>query len=136
MQIIEMYTGQSVSVRSFALGVALLVAGSPVIGLVCALDCDRPPATASACHSRSTTSEASTLRGTTHVCGHRHVSEPPALLTGTTGRQHVVPSFAAAPLDSVRTSLSVPAIGAVLAMHDPPGLKARTAKSLTTVLRI
>ena len=36
--------------RFFALALALLVAAAPVVGVVCAMDCDQPPATFLPCH--------------------------------------------------------------------------------------
>lgn len=122
--------------RSFALGVALVVAVSPVISVVCVLDCDRPSATSLACHSASTTREGATVRGIPHACSHVHLADPAALVTAATSRQQVVPSVVAASLYIVRASLALPATGPVFSMHDPPGLTAGSAKSLTTVLRI
>ena len=130
-----MYTG-IVRLRSFALALALLVAATPVIGIVCAMDCGQPPATSSTCHDGSVPHAGITLRGTPHACDHDHGGAKPALLTSSSARDSAGTSVAAlAPAFVLAILPEAPASGAG-AMHGPPGLSARSTSFQTTVLRI
>ena len=130
-----MYTKEVVRLRSFALVLALLLAVGPVIGVVCELDCDQPPAKSSPCHNAAAR-EGATMRATTHACGHAHVAGPRALLTGTNSRDQLVTSIAVMSLCVMRASLPEPGKGTVVALHGPPGLNSGSTASLATVLRI
>jgi len=131
-----MYTGRTVRQWSFTLALALLVAVTPVIGVVCELDCDTPPAKSAPCHDASVPRDGSAVRGTSHGCDHDHMEGSPALLTNRSGRDSVVVSAAAPPLMLVRAFLPEPQMTALPAMHGPPGSSARSTTSLTTALRI
>lgn len=130
-----MYTG-IVRLRSFALALALLVAATPVIGIVCAMDCGQPPARSSTCHDGSVPHAGITLRGTPHACDHHHGGAKPALLTSSSARDSAGTSVAAsAPAFVLAIPVEAPA-SAAGAMHGPPGLSARSTSFQTTVLRI
>src|SRR5687767_9456082 len=92
-----MYTGRAVTVPSFALALALLLAATPVLSIICELDCGQPAALSSGCHEAKVLDDGARLRGASHACDHDHAGGIPALLTGATGRDSVGPSFAAPP---------------------------------------
>ena len=130
-----MYTGV-VRFRSFALALALLVAATPVIGIVCAMDCDQPPPTSSTCHDGSVLHAGVTLRGAPHACDHDDGGATPALLTTSSARDSagtsvaaLAPTFVLAIIPSAHSSVAG-------AMHGPPGLSTRNTSFHTTVLRI
>src|SRR3990170_812604 len=81
-----MYTGSVVRLRSFALVLALLVAATPVIGVVCAMDCEQPLATSSPCHDATDPQGGITLRAAPHACNHDHTGVIPALLSSASAR--------------------------------------------------
>jgi hypothetical protein len=130
-----MYTGRVVRLRSFALVLLLQFAATPVIGLVCEMDCDQPPA-APACHESTIPYDGSTVRGGQHPCDHDHTTGSPALLAGASARDSLgtfsavlVPAFAYASAPDARVANA--------AVHGPPGLSGRTrTSSRITVLRI
>jgi hypothetical protein len=130
-----MYTG-IVRLRSFALALALLVAATPVIGIVCAMDCGQPPARSSTCHDGSVPHAGITLRGTPHACDHDHGGAKPALLTSSSARDSAGTSVAALAHAFVLAILPEAPASAAGAMHGPPGLTARSTSFQTTVLRI
>jgi len=130
-----MYTG-IMTLRSFALALALLVAATPVIGIVCAMDCGRPPARSSTCHDGSVPDAGVTLESAPHACDHNHGGAKPALLTSFSARDSAGTSVAAlAPAFVLAILPEVPA-SAAGTMHGPPGLSARSTSFRTTVLRI
>jgi hypothetical protein len=129
------YTGP-VRLRSFALALALLVAATPVIGIVCAMDCDQPPATSLPCHDATVPHDGITLRAAPHACDHDHTGAGPALLTSASGRDSVGTSIASLAPTFVFAIVPEPHATAAGAMHGPPGLSARSWSSLITVLRI
>lgn len=129
-----MYTEGVVRLRCFALVLALLIAAGSVVGAVCELDCDQPPAKSSACHGAAAR-DGATLRGAAHACGHAHGEAPQALPTGGGSRDQLVTSAAALSVCVVRMPLPAPGSGTV-AMHGPPGLNSRTSRLIATVLRI
>src|SRR5687767_15398471 len=92
--VVALYTGKVVKIRCFALVLALLSIASPVLGLVCQMDCDQPPAAAT-CHESNGSPHGPTVRAAHHACDHDHTSGSPALLT------------AASPRDSLRTFIAV-----------------------------
>jgi metal-dependent amidase/aminoacylase/carboxypeptidase family protein len=130
-----MYTGRVVRLRSFALVLLLQFAATPVIGLVCEMDCDQPPA-APACHESTAPPDGPTVRGARHACDHDHTTSSLALLAAATARDShgtfsavSVPAFAYASAPDARV--------AIAAVHGPPGLSGRTStSSRITVLRI
>jgi hypothetical protein len=130
-----MYTGL-VALRSIALVVALLVGVTPVIGAICQLDCDRPKAqsTKPACHSTSGASDGASMRDVAHPCGHRHDGLV-AFVAGSSARE-VGMSIAPLAVTSVPNLMTALQGACVFMTHSPPGLIARTATSLNTVLRI
>lgn len=131
-----MYTGGDVRLRSFALVLALLLAATPLLGVVCEMDCDQPQATSPACHTANVPDDAITLRNGPHSCDHDHTSGSPALLASASGRDSVGASVAV-PLPTL-AHVSVPAARMVLAaaLHGPPGLSGGMKASYLTVLRI
>jgi len=127
-----MYTDVVVKVRLFAFAQALLFAATPVLGVVCQMDCDQQ--SAPACHHSMSSSGGSMVRGT-HVCDHDHGGSSPALQTGTLARD----SFGAV------VGISVPMVGHAVpadgrptfaSTHGPPRPHSLSTSSLTTVLRI
>ena len=129
-----MYTGV-VRLRSFALALALLVAATPVIGIVCAMDCDQTPATLLPCHDATVSQNGNTLRAAPHACDHDHTGASPALLASASGRDSV--ATLVAPLAMFVFAILPEAHAAAAgAMHGPPGLSARSTSLHITVLRI
>jgi hypothetical protein len=129
-----MYTGGVVRLRSFALALLLQLAATPVIGLVCEMDCDQPPA-ALDCHESTDPPDGPTVRGAQHPCDHDHTTGSPALLAGGSARDVIgtfiavsIPGFASASVPDARV--------AVAAIHGPPGLSGRSTARHITVLRI
>jgi len=131
-----MYTGSVVIVRCSALMLALLFAATPMLGIVCEMDCDRPAAPSSACHEAAAPQDGASLRGAPHACDSDHAGSRPARLTSTNGRDSVGPAFdAGRPAVAhgyFRETWTAPAA----LMHDPPGLTARSTSSHLIVLRI
>jgi hypothetical protein len=129
-----MYT-RTVRLRSFAFVLALLLTATPLLGVVCEMDCDQPPATSSECHKSTASPGGPTVGGTQHRCDHDHTTGSPALLASTNARDSVgsviaiqVPTLAHVSVTDAR----VP----ILAMHGPPGLSGRNTFFRITVLRI
>jgi hypothetical protein len=131
-----MYTGGVVRLRSFALALALLVAATPVIGVVCVVDCDRSLATWPPCHDATVSHDGITLRAAPHACDHDHTGKSPALLTGANTRDSVGISVAASAPTLVHAILPEAHAATACALHGPPGLATRSTSSLITVLRI
>lgn len=130
-----MYTG-AVRLRSFALALALLVAATPVIGIVCAMDCDQPLATSVPCHDATVPHDGIRLSAAPHACDHDHAGGTPALLTSASARESVGTSVAALAPAVVFALLPEADAAAAGAMHGPPALSARSTPFLITVLRI
>jgi hypothetical protein len=131
---VHMYTGAVVRFRSFASVLALLVTAMPVLGVVCEMDCNQPPATA-ACHTSAASSDGPTVRRAPHGCDHDHTTGTPALLTGASARDSVG-NVIAVPVATLTHASVTNARVALLAMHGPPGLAGRSTSSPITVLRI
>jgi hypothetical protein len=131
-----MYTGAVVRLRSFGLVLSLLVAATPVMGVVCAMDCDRPPATSLPCHGPTVPREGILLHAAPHACDHDHTGGSPALLTNASARgSEGISVVSAAP--TLALAFLPEAHGASAdAVHGPPGLGARRASFHVTVLRI
>jgi hypothetical protein len=129
----HIYTGKVVTLRSVALGLALLLAAAPVFGVVCEMGC--APTAPSACHMVNVLDRGITLRGALHACVHNHTAGSPALLASASGRDPVGASVAV-PLPA-RPYVSIAEDGGTgTAIHGPPGLNERTPSSGITVLRI
>jgi hypothetical protein len=130
-----MYTGEVVRLRSFAFMLALLLTATPVLGVVCVMDCDQPPAT-SDCHKASGSSDAPKVSGDEHGCDHAHTMDGPALVASTSARDSVG-TFAALTLVLADVSLSG-ARTAIPALHGPPRLSNRSTPTSfpITILRI
>jgi len=115
---------------------ALLFASTPVLEIVCEMDCDRPAAPSSACHNASVPQDGATLRGAAHACDSDHAGSRLARLTSANGRDPVGPAFDAA-RPAVAHGYSPDTETAPTAvMHDPPGLTGRSTSSHLIVLRI
>lgn len=128
-----MYTGTVV--RSVTFMLALLLAATPVLGAVCAMDCDPPPAT-HACHKAADAGDAPTVRGAPHRCDHDHSTGSPALVPST-GARDSGGILLGLPLATLAHASLIDARVAIAALHGPPGLSGRnTTPSLITVLRI
>ena len=130
-----MYT-LSVRLRLFAFTFALLFAVTPVLGVICQLDCGAAQAAAptATCHETAGPDKgATTVRGT-HGCTHDYMGDGLALLTSASARD-----ISVAPI-AILSVLVPPLLGAAqaqrIAMHGPPGFDARLQTSLITVLRI
>jgi hypothetical protein len=131
-----MYTGKAVRFRSFALVLALLLVATPVLGVVCEVECDQPPAASPPCHDATVPQDGTMLRGTAHACDHDHRDGSPALLTGALGRDAVGAAFEIVLPASVHTFFFVTRLATAAAMYGPPNLSGRSTSSHITVLRI
>ena len=129
-----MYTGVVVKVRGYAFVLAVVLTATPVLGMVCQMDCDQPPA-ASACHKSAASPEGPTLRGARHACDHDHTSGKPALLTSSNVRDSAV-TFVALRVAIPGHTSSPDARLAATSIHGPPGLSGRSTPSRIPVLRI
>lgn len=129
-----MYTGAVVRLRSFALVLVLCCVATPLMSVVCEMDCDRPPAT-STCHTSTDSPDGPIVRGAQHGCDHDHASASPALLTSASPRDSIG-TFAAVPVPAF-AGASIPDAGmATAAMHGLPGPSGRSTSSQITILRI
>ena len=114
---------------------ALLLTAMPVLGLVCEMDCDQQPTTSSECHESAASPGGPTVRGAQHGCDHDHTTGSPALLASAGARDSVA-HFVATQLPTLAHVSAPDARVAILAMHRPPGVSARSTSSTITVLRI
>jgi hypothetical protein len=130
-----MYTGTVVTARSFAFVLALSLTATPVLGVMCEMDCDQPPATSAECHESTASPGAPTVRGAHHGCDHAHMTGSPALLASASGRDSII-NFVAIPVPTLAHASVTDARVAILAIHGPPGLSGRSTSSHNTVLRI
>ena len=129
-----MYTRKVVRLRSFAFVLALLLTAMPVLGVVCEMDCDQPPAT-SDCHRSGDSSDASTIAGGRHGCDHDHTIASPALLASSNARDSVG-SFVPLSLATLAHTAVIHAHVAIPAMHGSPALSGRGTSFRFTILRI
>jgi len=122
-----------VKFRCYAFVVALLLTATPVLGMVCRMDCDQPAAT-SACHKSAASPEGSAIRDAGHPCGHDHASGKPAVITSSIARDSAVTivALASTSLGQSSSDTRLPAAS----MHGPPGPGGRSTASRITVLRI
>jgi hypothetical protein len=124
-----------VSFRAPAAVLVLLLAGSPVLGIVCAVVCDQPPLTStmkSACHESTASPDGSAVSGNQAACDHNQAGTAPALAAKSTAHgseSTSLPAFRSIPADDACRANSV-------ARHGPPGLSARRMSLHITVLRI
>jgi Universal stress protein family len=129
-----MYTERVVTLRSFAFVLALLLTATPVVGVVCEMDCDQVPATPP-CHESARFPGGPAVRGAQHACNHDHSTDSPALLAGA-GARDSVRAFVVLPLTTLAHALAPDGRVAILAMHGPPGFGSRNTPSAITILRI
>jgi hypothetical protein len=132
-----MYTERVVRLRSFALMLALLVAATPVVGILCAMDCEPPVAAAPSCHEASATGpqDAVTLRAVLHACDHDHTGGSPSVTVAgerDSAGFSVVAQASAAAVAIFDEAYAATTVG----LHGPPGLTTRRSLARSTVLRI
>jgi hypothetical protein len=125
-----MYTGV-VRLRCFAFVLALLPAATPVLGIVCQMDCQ--PAATSACH-KAGPHEGPTANAA-HRCEHDHTAGDSAVLTTASARPSAGPFVGITVATLAHTSLADTRM-ALFSMHGPPGPISGSSPSHTTVLRI
>jgi hypothetical protein len=128
------YTGKTVRIRWFASLLALLLAAAPLLGVVCQMDCDEPPA-APACHDSMATPDGSIVRAAQHTCDHDHATVDPALLSQT-GAREWIGTVVAVSIPALTHGFLPGARLAVASMQGPPGAIAPDTSSSITVLRI
>jgi hypothetical protein len=130
-----MYTGRAVRVRLSALVLALMIAASPAIALVCAMDCGHPPAASEPCHAAHSSQQDAALHAGPHACNHDHTSLNPPLLTSAKNRDSAGPSVLSAHPPAVQALAHQTRGSEDAAMHGPPG-PIRTTTNRRVVLRI
>lgn len=131
-----MYTGPVVRVRLLAFIVTLVVAASPVLGLVCQMDCDQHQAMG-ACHESATSSDRTSLQSADHPCDHDHATGSLGVVTSVTSSRDAVMLGHSSPLVSNPSPSLSPEIHRALSdMHGPPDVTGRSVSSRTTILRI
>jgi hypothetical protein len=130
----HMYT-RTVKLRSFTFVLALLLTTTPLLGVVCQMGCDPPPATSSECHKSAASPAGPTVRGAQHSCDHDHTSGRLALLASTNERESIG-RVIAIPGPTLAHASVTDARVAILSMHGSPGLSGRTSSFRITVLRI
>ena len=130
------YTGKVVTIRSGAFMLALLVAVSPLIGVVCALDCDRPSAASPPCHVAAVSDDGVTWQISPHACGHEHMNASPGLLSSAGARNMAVSSVAASSLALVFVNRPAVEVIAASVLHGPPGVTSRSRSLPITILRV
>jgi hypothetical protein len=123
-----------VTLRLVASLLALVLAATPVLGVVCRMDCDQVRATP-ICHESASSLDGPTVRGAQHACNHDHSTGRPALLSSA-GARDFVGTFVTLPLTTLAHASVPDARVAILAMHGPPELSGRSTSSHTIVLRI
>ncbi len=131
-----MYTDNVVRVRLLALIVTVVVVVSPMLGVLCQIDCNRLQAIP-ACHQSTTSSGTTNLRSAQHVCDHNHANDSLGVVTGPdSGRDTLALSQFSVALSTlswggVREIHGVPA-----GMHGPPGIIGRRVSSSIPILRV
>ena len=114
--------------------VALLLAAAPVIGVVCALDCDRPASPP--CHGAAPAHDGIAWQVAAHACGHEHMGASLGLLSSAIVRHMVEISVAAPSLTLVFVGLPKVNPATTSASNGPPGLTPRNMSSPISVLRV
>ena len=130
------YTGKVVTIRFGAFMLALLVAVSPLIGVVCALDCDLPSAASPLCHVAAVSDDGVAWQVSPHSCGHEHMNASPGLLSSASSRNMAESSVAAPSLTPVFVILPAVDVIAASVLHGPPGVTPRSRSLPITVLRV
>jgi hypothetical protein len=127
-----MYTG-IVKRRAFTLVLTLVVAATPVVGVICEIDCDAPRGTQQTCHEPAGAREVVSLRNSGHECRRQHDPTEATVANASAGNLGTSSIAAFLPIGPsvVATDQSRPAC-----VHGPPGSSARTVTSLNTILRI
>jgi hypothetical protein len=128
------HTVRTMRLRCFAFALALLVAATPAMAVVCELDCDAiaaPP-----CHHAGVPGDRSLMRSGTHACDHEHRGMSPTLLANANPRGFFAMSMTTPPAMFLHTLVADLSIAAHVAMHGPPGSSPRSTSADTTVLRI
>src|SRR5262245_56787701 len=123
-----------VRLRLFASALVLVFAATPLVGVVCRIDCDQPPA-AARCHEAQAVPDGPIVRGAHHPCDHGHIAGSPAVIAGGTARDSIG-GLGAIPLPPLTYALMRDDDLAVASLHGPPGSDRRSTSSQTTVLRI
>jgi hypothetical protein len=131
-----MYTGRIVKPGFFALVLALVLAATPVLSVLCEMDCDRALAGSLPCHEVSGSHDDATVRGAAHGCGHDHSGGNPARLASATGRDARGIEFPSQSPTLVYALLDGARLAAAATMHGPPGSTGQCTSSRLTVLRI
>jgi hypothetical protein len=131
-----MYTRKAVRVRVSALALALVVAASPAIALICEMDCDHPSTASEPCHAAHNAQPDAALHGAPHACNHDHTGLSPALLTSIKSGDSAAVSVVSA-LPPVLQALAHHArMSGGAAMHGPPGPAGPSTSARLSVLRI
>jgi hypothetical protein len=131
-----MYTRKAVRVWVSALVLALVVAASPAIALICEMDCDHPSTGSEPCHAAHNAQPDAALHRPPHACNHDHTGGNPALLTSAKGRDSAAASVVLAAPPALQTLVHETRGSDDAAMHGPPGPIIRSTSSRLTVLRI
>src|SRR5262245_27920128 len=121
-----------VRLRLFTSALALVIGATPLMGVLCRMDCDQPPA-ASRCHESLAVPDGPIVRGTHHPCDHDHIAGSPALIASSAARDSVGGLVAAVPLPALTYTLMPDAGSAVASLHGPPSSDRRSLFSRTTV---
>jgi hypothetical protein len=129
-----MYTGRVVRLRFFAFIVAVSMATTPVLGVICEMDCEKLPAPPT-CHVSANSPDGPSLRSGPHACNHDHSMDSAAVVASAVARNSVG-TYVAVPIATTALAAVAVARVAILAMHGPPGLTGRSVSSRLTVLRI
>lgn len=129
-----MYT-RTVRLRSFAFVLGLLLAATPVLGVVCQMDCDQLSAPPAECHKSSASPGGPTVQGAQHGCDHDHTAGSPALRASTNARDSVGNAIGISVSTLAQASVTDARV-ASLSMHGPPGSSGRDTSFRITVLRI
>ena len=123
-------------VRLSALVLALMIAASPAIVLLCEMDCDDSPTASESCHAAHGSRQGAALHSGPHACNHDHTGVNPAELTTAKGRDSAAASLQIAAPPAVQALVHQVLTSGAAAMHGPPGPIICSTSSRLTVLRI
>jgi hypothetical protein len=118
----------------FAFIVAVSMAVTPVLGVVCEMDCEKRPASPT-CHLSPSSPDGPTVRSGPHACNHDHSMGSAAVVASAAARDSLG-TDAAFPIATTALASVADARVANLVMHGPPGVTGRSVSSRLTVLRI
>jgi hypothetical protein len=113
----------------------MLIGVTPMIRMVCEMDCDQTRPASPACHTSSPSHDIVSWRTTPHGCNHDHSFAKPALVTSSNDRD-ASGAFAALvsqTIEAVPFDVHARPAGSG---HGPPGLRTDTHPARTTTLRI